>query len=192
MYSAFLPRWLFSLRSCRVRFLALSSLQCFCLSCFISSQCRFCFLRVAFLFFASYFILFYFLAWEALLMSVTRSNSFFQPSPKNRVPLPQGSMPAFFSAEGAWAAEMLHEHTSARSPYVVTSSEVFHGVHSCACVESCGEIWLTPCFLSAALAFVSPGVSQSFQTGTDLLPGFYEGVVVVTPSSLPPLWISAW
>lgn len=84
-------------------------------------------------------LLFFFLMWEALLMSVTRSNSFFQPFPKNRVPLPQGSMPAFFSAEGAWVVEMplSHKHTSAWSPYVVTSSEVFHGVHSCVWLESC-------------------------------------------------------
>ena len=125
-------------------------------------------------------------------MSVTRSDSFFQPSPKNKVPLPQGNMPAFFSAEGARVAEMPHKHTSAQSPYVVTSSKVFHGVHSCVWVESCGEIWLTPCFLSAALAFLSPSVSKSFQTGTDLLSGFCEGVVVVAPSSLPPFWIPAW
>ena len=53
-------------------------------------------------------LLFFFLMWEALLVSVTRSNSFLQPFPKNRVPLPQGSMPAFFSAEGAWVVEMPH------------------------------------------------------------------------------------
>lgn len=139
--------------------------------------------------FASFF---FFLTWEVLLMSVTRSNSFFQPSPKNRVPLPQGNMPAFFSAEGAWVAKTPHKHTSTRSPYVVPSSQVFHGVHSCVWVETCGEIWLTPCFLSAALAFVSPGISKSFQTGTELLSGFYEGVVVVAPSSLLPFWISVW
>lgn len=93
-----------------------------------------------FLFFVC--LLFFFLTWQALLMSVTRSNSFFQPFPKNRVPLPQGSMPAFFSAEGAWVVEMAlsHKHTSAWSPYVVTSSEVFHGVHSCVWLESCWEI----------------------------------------------------
>lgn len=162
------------------------------MSCFISSQRVFCFLRVAFLFFVCLFFFFFFLTWEVLLMSVTRSNSFFQPSPKNRVPLPQGNMPAFFSAEGAWVAKTPHKHTSTRSPYVVPSSQVFHGVHSCVWVETCGEIWLTPCFLSAALAFVSPGISKSFQTGTELLSGFYEGVVVVAPSSLLPFWISVW
>ena len=110
--------------------------QRFALSWFIASQCVFCFLQLAF---SSVFASCFFLTWEALLMSVTLSNSFFQPFPKNRVPLPQGSMPAFFSAEGAWVVEMplSHKHTSAWSPYVVTSSEVFHGVHSCVWLESC-------------------------------------------------------
>lgn len=141
-------------------FITLRFLQHFYLSCFISSLHAFCFLQIAFFFFVCLLLF----TWEALLTSVTRSNNFLQPSPKNSSPPTKKYASTFLwrGRHGLWRSDCLIDRLPPALPYVVTSSKAFHAVNSCVWRESWMEIWLTLSFFSAALAFTFLGVSKSF------------------------------